>query len=169
MTTPACIPLMVTATLEWRVAWSGESVDVALFGALTESANLSTLAKEIASASFVRFDLGGITRINSVGLREWLHLLREIRSVKDIELWECSPAFVAQLNMISNLADGAIVKSVQLPYCCDTCQEVCLVSGAIEEGRPPPVITPPTCPRDGTQMVFDDIPELYFGFLTGVG
>lgn len=151
--------------LTWTIELAGNLARVALAGELTERASLVPLAELLRASARIELDLAGITRINSVGVRAWLYFVRELCRHSRVELWECPPVFVAQLNMISNLADAAEVQTIQLPYSCELCDAVAAVSCGVTAGRPDLAAHGPRCPHDGSEMVFDDLPELYLGFL----
>jgi len=82
-------------------------------------------------------------------------------------LVECSPAIVAQINLVNNFTGQGVVKSFYAPYFCPNCdlEKVLLV-----ETRDLYSITPfkaPSCRCDECDgpMDFDDMEESYFAFL----
>jgi hypothetical protein len=113
-------------------------------------------------------DLGEIERINSCGVRDWVNWLSKLenngtRSV----LVECSPAIVAQINLVNNFTGNGVVKSFYVPYFCPECdEEKVLLVEAADMGPPPH--EPPTCRCDECDLVmdFDDMPDSYFAFLS---
>jgi hypothetical protein len=107
-------------------------------------------------------DLGGVTRINSCGVREWINFIERLKPGR-LVFERCSVPFVNQLNLISNFSGGARIASVYTPYFCDTCDEerthlVNLEQGVnqIEETR--------SCPVCSQPMVFDDLPDQFLSF-----
>src|SRR5688572_15195008 len=144
----------------------GDVSYVKLGGVIDEDNELSDLVDKIPSGTAV-IDLGEIERINSCGVRDWVNWLSKLetsgtRSV----LVECSPAFVAQINLVNNFTGSGVVKSFYVPYFCPECdEEKVLLVEAADMGPPPH--EPPTCRCDECDLVmdFDDMPDSYFAFL----
>ena len=69
-------------------------------------------------------DLGEIERINSCGVRDWVNWLSklEVNGTRSV-LVECSPAIVAQINLVNNFTGSGVVKSFYVPYFCPECDE----------------------------------------------
>jgi anti-anti-sigma regulatory factor len=140
---------------------------VKLGGVIDEDNELADLADKIPMGTAV-IDLGEIERINSCGVRDWVNWLSKLetggtRSV----LVECSPAIVAQINLVNNFTGNGVVKSFYVPYFCPECdEEKVLLVEATDMGPPPH--EPPTCRCDECDLVmdFDDMPDSYFAFLS---
>ena len=98
-------------------------------------------------------DLGEIERINSCGVRDWVNWLEKLetngtRSV----LVECSPAIVAQINLVNNFTGSGVVKSFYVPYFCPECDEEKVLLVEASDMGPPPH-EPPTCRCDECDLV----------------
>ncbi len=140
---------------------------VKLGGVIDEDNELGELVDKIPTGTAV-IDLGEIERINSCGVRDWVNWLSKLenngtRSV----LVECSPAIVAQINLVNNFTGNGAVKSFYVPYFCPECdEEKVLLVEATDMGPPPH--EPPTCRCDECDLVmdFDDMPDSYFAFLS---
>jgi hypothetical protein len=115
---------------------------------------------------------GGITRINSVGVKGWIQYFTGVSQMGvKLIFKECSPLIVEQLNMISNFSCGGTVESIQVPFTCQKC--VCGAGGmslvakfscdALKKANFQ--IGAAKCPKGDSQAVFDDFPEEYFAFL----
>ena len=145
----------------------GDVSYVKLGGVIDEDNELSDLVDKIPAGTAV-IDLGEIERINSCGVRDWVNWLSKLetsgtRSV----LVECSPAIVAQINLVNNFTGSGVVKSFYVPYFCPECdEEKVLLVEAADMGPPPH--EPPTCRCDECDLVmdFDDMPDSYFAFLS---
>ena len=84
-----------------------------------------------------------------------------------IVLVSCSPAIVAQINLVHNFTGSGVVKSFYVPYFCPDCdEEKVLLVDASDMGPPPH--EPPTCRCDECDLVmdFDDMADSYFAFLS---
>jgi len=145
----------------------GDVSYVKLGGVIDEDNELSELVEKIPNGTAV-IDLGEVERINSCGVRDWVNWLSKLetngtRSV----LVECSPAIVAQINLVNNFTGNGVVKSFYVPYFCPECdEEKVLLVEATDMGPPPH--EPPTCRCDECDLVmdFDDMPDSYFAFLS---
>lgn len=151
-------------TLRWEIAPDGSgSTRVELIGELTENSNLTDLLNALSGK--VRFDMAGVQRINSPGVREWIHFVNAL-DPKGIQfaLERCSVAVVNQLNMISNFRGRGEIRSVLAPYYCEKCD---LSEGRVIEKGPDAaakIAEPMKCPRCGSNMEFDDFPEAFIAF-----
>ncbi len=142
-----------------------------LSGAIDETAGLMSLLSR-AQGGRLALDLGGITFINSLGVRDWIRMQAAAtqQGVK-LELRRVAEVIVHQLNMIIATRGTAKVASFFAPYACDACgREESLLIDAITSASQLAALQPPpmTCPECGAQMAFNDFPERYFSFLTGV-
>jgi serine/threonine protein kinase/DNA-directed RNA polymerase subunit RPC12/RpoP len=91
-----------------------------LTGRLTEAFQGAALGQDLQGA--VLLDLGGIDRLTSFGVREWLAMLEASRRrVTALSLARCSEAFVNQLSMIRALSGEARIVSFFAPYVCAQC------------------------------------------------
>src|ERR1700760_3023474 len=136
-------------------------------GVIDEDNELQELVEKIPHGTAV-IDLGEIERINSCGVRDWVNWLSKLESngTRSV-LVECSPAIVAQINLVNNFTGSGVVKSFYVPYFCPECdEEKVLLVEATDMGPPPH--EPPTCRCDECDLVmdFDDMPDSYFAFLS---
>ncbi|HSI05242.1 MAG: hypothetical protein ACAI38_03280 [Myxococcota bacterium] len=156
----------MTAGLKWKVDRGSEAIVVAFAGSIDEDARLDTLTGELSGAPRLRFDMGGITRINSCGVREWVNFMRAIPPGTRATLENCPSVVVAQVNMISNFSGPARVASVRVPYVCKDCG----FDAELPMDTPPgarPVLPAMQCPRcKKSEFIFDDLADSYFAFLT---
>lgn len=140
---------------------------VKLAGVIDEDNELTDLTEKIPSGTVV-IDLGEIERINSCGVRDWVNWLGKIEQKgAKVVLVECSPAIVAQINLVNNFTGGGVVKNFFAPYFCPNCdREKVLLIEASELGPPPHKA--PTCRCDECDgvMDFDDMEDSYFAFLS---
>jgi len=140
---------------------------VKLSGVIDEDNELGDLTDKIPAGTAV-IDLSEIERINSCGVRDWVNWLGRIEKngAKPV-LVECSPAIVAQINLVNNFTGNGVVKSFFAPYFCPNCdREKVLLVEAAELGSAPHKA--PTCRCDECDgvMDFDDMEDSYFAFLS---
>jgi anti-anti-sigma regulatory factor len=140
-----------------------------LSGSIDEHAGLNDLLAQ-AQNRYLALDLGGITFINSLGVRDWIRLMAAATQQGiQVELRRVAEVIVHQLNMIIATRGTARVTSFYAPYACDACgREESLLVDAVAFGAQLAQLQPPpmTCPECGAQMAFNDFPERYFSFLT---
>lgn len=138
-----------------------------LAGVIDEDNELAGLSDKLGGGTVI-VDLAEVERINSCGVRDWVNWLSRVeQNGAQVILVECSPAMVAQVNLVSNFTGKGVVKSFYAPYFCPSCdsEKVLLVEVGDLSGSPPKA---PACrcdECDGT-MDFDDMEESYFAFLT---
>lgn len=154
---------MADRPLAWTIERSPLPKAV-LTGDIVEDCGLARLADELPEDAAL--DLAGVRHINSFGVREWLGFIGERRRRGGkLVLERCSTAVVNQMNLVAGFVEGAEVRSVMLPFYCETCNR--------EENRlldvtgPKPPEVPPAvrCSVCGDEAEFDDVPESFLTFL----
>jgi hypothetical protein len=113
---------------------SGDVVRAAFTGALTEDFAGPAIP---ATAIELRLDLGGITRINSGGVRAWIQWLATLPATTACHVDHCSFAVTQQAVSIANFLPGE-VHGFAVPYYCDACGHDDLLQ-----------VEPPTAPPEG--------------------
>jgi anti-anti-sigma regulatory factor len=160
---------LVRGKLEVTIEGDGAARRTTLIGRIDEAAHLDELIDQITAREVV-IDTSGVYFLNSIGVRDWIRLLRGLdgRGAKII-LESCSEPLVAQLNLIPNARGKAQVSSLHAPYLCDACgldaAMLLPIDTYLDELRAmkPPVLR---CPECGGSMRLADLPERYFTFLT---
>jgi len=152
-----------------RISIEPQGGVLVLKGAIDESAGLIGLLERARDHRLV-LDLGGITFINSLGVRDWIRMQAAAqRGGIAVELRRVAEPLVHQLNMIIATRGAARVTSFFAPYACDGCgREDALLIDAVANARGLAQLEPPamTCVECGAQMAFNDFPERYFSFLS---
>lgn len=137
---------------------------VAIDGVITERTDFAPLARALLEGKGAELDVGGIERINSAGVREWV-LFLERRGGAPLVLSRCPPEFVQQLNTVAGFARGCVVRSVMAPYRCEQCGAESLVEVATADDPVSAVREARACAKCNGPSVFDDLEEAYFAFL----
>lgn len=149
--------------LNWKITGrGGDRTSVLLYGEITEAVSFGELTQ---LRGRVVFDLAGVRRINSFGVRELLSFFDGLhRNGGQLEAERCSTAIVTQLNMLPEFTRRLRVRSILVPMECEKClheQEIAIELGA--SGRKPPL--PHTrCDRCGSAMHLAEPEERYFAF-----
>lgn len=139
---------------------------VALAGAITEAADFAPLA---ALRSPVIVDMSAVDRINSIGVRNWVHFVRKCET-SGVELLceRCSPAIVQQISMISNFMGARTrVRSLFAPYLCPTCSAEHLQLYEVTPGVPLAVPNQIACPKCGAVTQLDELEAMYPALFAG--
>ena len=102
----------------WQVKQNGEYIE--LKGTLDEFADLSLIE---TFPSPWKLDLSGISRINSIGSRNWIHFM--LKNKSEVEIHNASIPFMEQVLLISSMvgddASPDVLKSFHLEYYCNSC------------------------------------------------
>lgn len=150
----------------WDVKEEAGVVKFILSGTITEKSDFTPLLQK--KATRIVIDLGGIERINSGGVGEWVTFVNKLSSPpREVILDRCSSPIVQQFNMISTMRGKARVRSVMVPYLCADCGAEHQNTLNLETSSPKSVPTVIPCTSCGGQMEFDDLPEAYFSFYEG--
>src|SRR5688572_3056912 len=104
-------------TMMFQVEEQGGTTRVVVSGEITEETDFGPILE--VDGGTVRVDLGGVSRINSCGVREWLNFVTALKATgRKLILERCAPVIVTQLNTIYNFTAGGTVRSVLGPYYC---------------------------------------------------
>ncbi|XXT19045.1 protein kinase [Sorangium sp. So ce429] len=144
----------------------GNLLIVSLSGRMTEELQGLVVARGISGR--VLFDLGGVQRVTSFGVREWMAMLAEVSlHASELYIGRCTEPIVNQVTMIRRFfGDGRIV-SFYGPYRCERCGHTferlfdCDRDAHVVRTHEP---SASPCPRCGGAAVFDDDAESYFAF-----
>jgi anti-anti-sigma regulatory factor len=142
-------------------------VYVKLSGVIDEDNELQELTEKIPQGTAV-IDLAEIERINSCGVRDWVNWLGRVeKQGSRVVLVECSPAIVAQINLVNNFTGTGVVKSFFAPYFCPNCdREKVLLIESGDMGSGPHKAPTCRCDECDGAMDFDDMEDSYFAFLS---
>lgn len=107
-----------------------------------------------------------VRRINSFGTGVLNRLLSQLGKNSKMIFEECPPSIVYQLAYNYKVMPNFEVKSVYAPYYCEDCgneESVFVKISELDPENPQLKDRPCTC---GSSLEFDDVPEIYFLFLT---
>lgn len=148
------------------ISWSNPQA-ITITGVVDEYADFSGLASMAQKTLAV--DLGGVTRVNSSGIRNWIQTI--LRNKIQIVLSNCSPVIVDQFSMIPEfIGKSGYVESFYGNFHCASCgyehAHLFVLGRDVQAGHVRPLIalTQP-CPRCPETMDFDHNPDVYFAFL----
>jgi hypothetical protein len=142
---------------------------VTFVGRIDDGSPLGELAAAIVAsgpAGPVTLDTGGVTFVNSIGMREWIRMLRVLRDRGIVTLENVADVLMTQMNLVPELAQNPTlhIASFHAQYACPGCGgEVAPVvdaianADALREMRAPKL----PCPECGVDMELGDFPERY--------
>ncbi|HEY5920535.1 MAG TPA: hypothetical protein VIV11_02640 [Kofleriaceae bacterium] len=141
-------------------------------GTIDESFEGKKIARSIQAETLV-LDLGGVKKISSFGIREWVDFATAaVKQVKQMILIECAPKVVDQLNMVANFAGGGRVFSFYAPFRCDYCdseQRALLEVSKDFEAIKAMKLGDRPCPSCKESMYFDEDGSTYFSYVLQQG
>jgi len=146
----------------------GDVTCLRLMGTIDEQFDAPGLAQTIA-CRYLILDLGGVDRISSFGIRQWIDFVQHIAPrLAGVYYVECSPKVVDQFNMVANFGGAGYIVSFYAPYRCESCdQEKRHLFRTDEEtpvwraGQAPPT----NCQTCANKEDFDENPAMYFNYV----
>ena len=95
-----------------------------LSGRLDEYSEFESL---VGAPDPLKISLGKVQSINSIGVRKFL-AFTIARSPKKFEFYECTPDFIANVNVIPQMlgtpSDASQIKSFYVPFSCESCKRL---------------------------------------------
>jgi hypothetical protein len=133
-----------------------------LAGRIDDSSQLGELAQ--LPPGDVAIDTAGVTFVNSIGMREWIRLLRALAATRTVTLERVADVLITQMNLIPSLGKNVRIASFHAQYACNTCgAEVAPLIDAVAHGALLATLAAPPmpCPECRGQMELADFPERY--------
>jgi predicted RNA-binding Zn-ribbon protein involved in translation (DUF1610 family) len=135
---------------------------ITIVGRIDDAAQLQALASNVPAGEVV-IDTEGVTFVNSVGMREWIRLVRALKG--RVRLERVADVLMTQMNLIAELAGAVTISSFHAQYVCPACGH---------EGAPLVEVTGMmaampalACPECGSAMELADFPERYLMIFQG--
>ena len=114
------------------------------------------------------FHLEDVKNFNSIGLREWIFLLRDVSAMGHLVFRRCSVTIVDQINMVPDSRGNGEIESFFAPYYCSHCEvkavdRIVKVSEFLREvtAKQAPNFKCDSC---GHPLEFDALEDSYFSF-----
>jgi anti-anti-sigma regulatory factor len=141
-------------------------------GTIDEAFDGKKVARSAEGHTLV-LDLGGVKKISSFGIREWVDFVGAAKKTAvELLLIECAPKVVDQLNMVANFTAGGRVFSFYAPFRCDYCDSehrVLLDLAKDHEAIRSMKLADRPCPSCKESMYFDEDGSTYFSYVLGQG
>lgn len=140
-----------------------------LVGRIDDASPLGDLVGQVPAGDVV-IDTGGVTFVNSIGMREWIRLLRALRERGSVTLERVADVLITQMNLIPEVGKNVRVISFHAQYVCNKCgAEVAPLVDAIVHAELLRTLQAPKlpCPECGDLMELADFPERYLTLFRG--
>ena len=133
---------------------------VTLAGRIDDAAAFAELPARLPAGEVV-IDTEGVTFVNSIGMREWIRLVRALREAgRAVRLERVADVLMTQMNLIAELRGAVTISSFHAQYVCPACGAE---AAPLVDARLPPV----PCPECGAAMELADFPERYLTIFKG--
>lgn len=146
----------------------GEWQRVVYRGPINEDAKaaLAQVVDRIAQRAIL--DLGGVSYLNSCGIRDWSYFLKAVKMGRELVLDRCADEVVRTMNMVISFHGNLPVRSVFRVYGCPHCQHEQVESfadGVHYKRGEMPQIPEMKCQKCGEKTEPFESDEEFFSFL----
>lgn len=140
-----------------------------LVGRIDDSSPLGEMLPQLPEGQ-VRLDTDGVTFVNSIGMREWIRLMRTLAARgQPVVLERVADVMMTQMNVIPELRRTVRIASFHAQYACDACGAEdtpvidALANADLLRGMRAPTIP---CRECGAPTQLADFPERYLSIFT---
>ncbi len=136
---------------------------VTMVGRIDEGCALGGIVERVPAGEVV-LDTAGVVFVNSIGMREWMRLLRALRERGQVVLDRVADVLITQMNLIPDLAKDVRITSFHAQYVCPACGgEHAPLVDAVAHAHVLRQLQAPRlpCPECGGQMELGDFSERY--------
>jgi len=133
-----------------------------LAGRIDDSSPLGDFATEVPPGE-IAIDTEGVVFVNSIGMREWMRLVRALRERGTITFERVADVLITQMNLRPEFL-GARVTSFHAQYVCPACGaeaapliDAVANADGLRRNQPPKL----PCPECAKPMDLADFPERY--------
>jgi hypothetical protein len=149
--------------LDITIQGSPEGTRISLAGRIDDTSPLGELTANTPAGN-VTIDTSGVTFVNSIGMREWLRLVRGLHARGIVTLERVADVLITQMNMILKLGEAVRITSFHAQYLCPACgaEGTRLVDAVLHAEALARLEAPKLPCRECTaQMDLADFPERY--------
>lgn len=150
--------------LDVQITATAEGARLALAGRLDDTCQVGELAAQLPPGQ-IAIDTAGVTFVNSIGIREWVRLLRALRERRSqVTLEGLADVLMVHMNVLAEFRGLARIASFHATYMCAQCgYEASMKIDAVAHLDELRQMRPPSlrCPECGGAMDLADFPERY--------
>lgn len=147
----------------------GDWVRAVVSGPINEDAKSTLQALVDSAPKKVILDMGGVTHLNSCGIRDWSIFLKALRANSEVVFERCTDEVVRTMNMVTNFHGRLPVRSLYRAYGCDHCgheQNELFESGKDFQAGTVPKTAAKACAKCGKTTEPFEADEEFFQFLS---
>jgi hypothetical protein len=136
---------------------------ITLAGRLDDTSQLGDVPARVPAGD-VAIDTDGVTFVNSIGMREWMRLIRALRERGRVTLERVADVLMTQMNLIPEFTGSVAIASFHAQYACNSCgAEAAPLVDAVVHAPTLRAMKAPLlpCPECGAAMELGDFPERY--------
>ncbi|HMG22049.1 MAG TPA: hypothetical protein VK607_12050 [Kofleriaceae bacterium] len=141
-----------------------------LVGRLDDTVQLAELAARLPAGDTV-LETSGVAFVNSIGMREWVQLIRALRARGAVTLEAVSDRLMVQMNLLVEFRAGGVrIVSFHAACMCPACgREATPLIDAVAHAAELRAQRAPRlpCPECGAAMELADFPERYLSVFGG--
>ncbi len=133
-----------------------------LIGRIDDGSPLGELAPQVPAGD-IAIDTDGVTFVNSIGMREWMRLVRALRERGTVTFERVADVLITQINLRPEFS-GSQVRSFHAQYVCPSCgAEAAPLVDAVANAQSLRQMQAPKlpCAECGAAMDLADFPERY--------
>jgi anti-anti-sigma regulatory factor len=137
-------------------------------GPINEDAKAALTQLVDRLAPRVILDLGGVSYLNSSGIRDWSYFIKTLRKGRELVLDRCADEVVRTMNMVISFHGNLPVRSVFRVYGCPRChheQVGTFVDGVHYKRGEVPQVPAMMCEKCGEKSEPFESDEEFFSFL----
>jgi DNA-directed RNA polymerase subunit RPC12/RpoP len=133
-----------------------------LAGRIDDASPLGDLAPQVPAGN-ITIDTAGVTFINSIGMREWMRLVRGLKEKGVVTFERVADVLITQMNLRPEF-HAAKITSFHAQYVCPSCgaEAALLIDAVVYAEQLRRMLAPKLpCPECGKPMDLADFPERY--------
>ena len=112
---------MAASNSKISASLNGDTSTILIIGRIDEDSLDELIKLQDTLGSKVIIDFGGVTKINSIGIRDWVKFIRLINAKHTISFIRCPDEIVGSIAMVRQFAEKATVQSLNRTYTCEQC------------------------------------------------
>jgi hypothetical protein len=139
-------------------------------GPLNEDAKTVVMSLLDTAGPRCILDMGGVTFINSIGVRDWSYFLKQLKPNRELAYDNVPDDVVRSMNLMTNLQGNLPVRSVIRDYICPHCnheQHERFEAGKDYTPGSVPTTAPRACAQCGNESEPCEPDHMFFQFLLG--
>ena len=140
-----------------------QELHIKIIGPVDENTNYPGLPE--GNFSTVKLDLTQFRACNSIGLKTWISFVEDLSEIENLFVSNIPALFVHQMNNVSGmLPKHSTIQSIELPYFCETCNQVRSLQHSYANRKPIEKFPSHSCSDCESKVVPDVVESVYLKF-----